>query len=255
MLSYELGYRIRPIPQLSLDLALFYADYEHIGVSVPEPHNLFFEPTPFPPHAILPVRAQSQGSAWSKGVELGVQAELTDWWRIRAGYTYLDAHIPLDSYIGRKDPENQVFAHSMMDLGDDWRLDLVGRYVDSIDYRSLAGDDHVPAYVTADVRLAWSPTRHVEIAIAGRNLVEARHREFITQSLYASEITYVNGSFLEAKLSGKVNQKLLPWPRTLRTPISPPWALMASLQNVNPSPVECLNFRRSTWPNFVKIFS
>jgi hypothetical protein len=35
---------------------------------------------------------------------------------------------------------------------------------------------------------------------------------------------------------GIVNQKRLPWPISLSTPMAPPWAVTANLQKVNPSP-------------------
>gem|GEM_PF-4841074 len=52
---------------------------------------------------------------------------------------------------------------------------------------------------------------------------------------------------------GRANQKVLPWPISLSTPIWPPWASTASLQKVNPKPVPWWFLRSSTWPNFSKM--
>ena len=38
---------------------------------------------------------------------------------------------------------------------------------------------------------------------------------------------------------GSTNQNVLPLPTSLSTPMEPPWASTANLQNVSPSPVEC----------------
>ena len=48
------------------------------------------------------------------------------------------------------------------------------RYVDSL------ASQNVPSYVTADVRLAWQPTKQLELAVVGQNLLDSRHPEFGT---------------------------------------------------------------------------
>ena len=70
------------------------------------------------------------------------------------------------------DPHNQVYLRSAWDLREDLEFDLMARYVDS-----LAGLD-VPSYITMDLRLAWRPRKHLELAVVGQNLLQAHHREF-----------------------------------------------------------------------------
>jgi len=57
--------------------------------------------------------------------------------------------------------------------------------------------------------------------------------------------------------AGTVNQKVLPFPTSLSTPIEPPWASTANLQKVKPSRWKyCCRFCcGETWPNFSKILS
>ena len=53
-------------------------------------------------------------------------------------------------------------------------LDCDFRYVDRL------ANQNVPSYVSADVRLGWQPTKHLELAVVGQNLLDSRHPEFGT---------------------------------------------------------------------------
>ena len=50
----------------------------------------------------------------------------------------------------------------------------------------------VPSYATMDLRLAWRPYKHLELAVVGQNLLQADHYEFAPtpdmQGLQATEI-------------------------------------------------------------------
>jgi iron complex outermembrane receptor protein len=69
-------------------------------------------------------------------------------------------------------PHNQVYLRSSWNLSDEWKLDLIGRYVDNLPALDI------PAYLTGDVRLAWQPFEHFEWAVVGRNLIDSPHQEF-----------------------------------------------------------------------------
>ena len=51
-------------------------------------------------------------------------------------------------------------------------FDSILRYVDQLP------NPIVPGYVTVDLRLAWRPTRDLEVAIVGQNLLDNQHAEF-----------------------------------------------------------------------------
>jgi iron complex outermembrane receptor protein len=70
------------------------------------------------------------------------------------------------------DPKASFIIHSAMDLPWNLRLDSFLRYVDDLP------NPHTPSYLTADVRLGWSPRKNCEIAIVGRNLFDDAHPEF-----------------------------------------------------------------------------
>jgi iron complex outermembrane receptor protein len=69
-------------------------------------------------------------------------------------------------------PVNQIYLRSSWDLPSDIQLDLIPRYVSTL---SALG---VGAYVELDARLAWRPSKSVETALVGQNLLQRSHFEF-----------------------------------------------------------------------------
>ncbi len=105
-----------------------------------------------------------------------------NWWRLRGGYTYFHkdlwakpGHVATAAAISTLgyDPKHQFSLQSIMDLPNNFQLDVTARYVDT-----LANPD-VKSYFTFDVRLAWQ-FRHLEIALVGQNLWDNEHSEFGT---------------------------------------------------------------------------
>jgi iron complex outermembrane receptor protein len=59
-----------------------------------------------------------------------------------------------------------------MDLPNHIKVDAILRYVGDLP------NPPTPSYLTADVRIAWSPRPNFEIAFVGRNLFDENHPEF-----------------------------------------------------------------------------
>ena len=70
------------------------------------------------------------------------------------------------------DPNCMFAIRSSLDLPHNIQFDSVLRYVGDLP------NPPTPAYLTMDVRLAWAPNSHVEIAVVGRNLLDDKHPEF-----------------------------------------------------------------------------
>jgi len=169
VLAYELGYRIQPHRRVSLSIAAFYNDYDNLrSVEKVNP------PTNFP----LVLGNGQKGESY--GAELTADYRVTDWWRLRAGYTPLHVRIrpkpgSTDTSFGSSeshDPEHQVFLRSSMDLPGNFEFDASFRYVTRI------ANQAVPAYAEMDVRVAWKPTARLELSIVGQNLLHDHHAEF-----------------------------------------------------------------------------
>jgi iron complex outermembrane recepter protein len=164
VLAYEAGYRVRPIERATLSLATYYNDYNNLrSVNALTPTNFI-------------IGNGFNGQTW--GVELSGTYQATDWWRLRAGYTYLHKDLwpgsskATPSIREGNDPENQFLLQSSMNLPAHFQFDVVGRYVDTL------RNPNVPSYVSFDARVAWWWKDSLEISIVGQNLWDNQHPEF-----------------------------------------------------------------------------
>lgn len=169
LLAYELGYRIQPHPRLLLSLATYYNDYDNLrSLEKVNP------PAPFP----LVIANGQEGESY--GAELTAEYRVTDWWRLRAGYTEMRINVrpkpgSTDTSKGSgesHDPKRQFSLRSSWDLPGHLEFDTGFRYVSQI------ANQAVPGYAELDVRLAWRPTPQLELSIVGQNLLHDRHAEF-----------------------------------------------------------------------------
>jgi iron complex outermembrane receptor protein len=165
LIAYELGYRAQPSNWFAVDVATFYNTYKHLRSLESTAPNLIID-------------NKLHGDTY--GAEVGATLKAADRWKFRTAYTYLQVHLHPDSdstdtMTARSegnDPHDQLYVQSSMDLPYHLDLDCMVRYVSEL--RSQG----VPAYVAADVRLAWRPNDRMEFAIVGQNLFDNRHPEF-----------------------------------------------------------------------------
>jgi iron complex outermembrane receptor protein len=163
LVAYELGYRVRPLENLTVSLAGFYNDYDQIRSL---DTNTFV------------LGNNNRAQEW--GLEISSQIQPASWWRLRGGYTFLEKNVEVepgaaDLNRGRaegNDPEQQFMLQSMFDLPGDVDLGFNVRYIDRLP------SPPVSAYFSFDVRVAWRPVDGVEISIVGQNLWDAQHAEF-----------------------------------------------------------------------------
>jgi len=178
LLAYELGYRVQPTDQLSVDIATFYNDYSHLRTL--EPGGPFLEISPSPAHLVFLSSADNEMEGETYGIEVAADWRASDWWRIQASYTYLQIQLELDRDSGDtisesaegESPHHQLSLRSSMDIVRDLALDLWVRYVDD-----LPSQD-VDSYFTLDVRLGWKLYGNVELSVVGQNLLDDQHPEY-----------------------------------------------------------------------------
>lgn len=188
--AYELGYRLQPRESLAFDLTLFFNDYHKlIGFENGPP---FLEPVPAPPHLVIPLVFNNNLKAETFGGEVTAQLELTEQWRLSAGYSYLKMQFDDDNMtagllnsearIGSS-PRHQYKVRSLLDLPGNLEFDTSLSYVDSLAARDI------PAYLRLDTRLGWRPSEVVELSVAMQNLLDDQHPEFTDQTgVTASEV-------------------------------------------------------------------
>ena len=179
VMAYELGYRAQPTDEFSFDTALFYNVYNNL--IVPKGGA----PIPGVP-LIVPAPRVNGLSAETYGVEFAANWALTETWRLRGNYSFLQMLVHSDPGInpGRErsiegaSPQNQVYLQSSWDLGKTVEFDLIGRYVERLSGFPSSAPNRVPSYVTMDARLGWRPNKAWEVAVVGQNLLASHHLEF-----------------------------------------------------------------------------
>lgn len=165
--AYEAGYRVQPTKQVNLDFALFYNEYDRL-INFASALGRFVPGTPAGTAEIPLVNIQS---GHTYGGEAAITFEPVEHWRLTATYALLREAISGNSLPGAvvtDDPENQASLRSSFDLKR-VTIDAQVRYVSQI--------RGVPAYTTADLRIAFRPTDQLELALVGQNLLEDDHQE------------------------------------------------------------------------------
>lgn len=163
--AYEIGYRVEPSPQASLSISTFYNVYDQLRS---------LEPT----GGGLVVGNMMEGNTY--GVETWGSYGISEWWQLKAGYTYFkkDLHLKPGSgdTISLKsadtDPGHQFSVRSLMNLAHGLDLDIALRSVGD-----LPGSG-VPGYVALDGRLGWKISKSTEASLSAFNLLDKRHPEF-----------------------------------------------------------------------------
>jgi iron complex outermembrane receptor protein len=183
--GYELGYRRLLGKNLYVDATAFYNHY-HDLFSEDLEGSPYLETTPAPPHLLLPAQFRNGLLGYTKGVEIAPEWRVTDFWRLRGSYSFLQMNIgkaPHSGDVGTapgiigSSPQHQGTVASAFDLSKTLQLDLTYRYV------SVLPGQKVPAYSTGDARFAWRFSRQWEISLVGRNLFQPSHFEFLGDPL------------------------------------------------------------------------
>jgi iron complex outermembrane receptor protein len=179
VLAYEAGYRFQPAPRFSTDLAVFYNEYRHLRTTESVGSPDFDASLPGAP-LVQRVNLDNKANGETFGAEFAVRWAATGWWDLHGSYSALDLqlHRSPTSNAGDaeldedKAPHHQLRLRSAFTFSREWRLDLIGRYVDAI------ADFNIKGYWELDARLAWSPRPNLEISLNGRNLLHSSHAEF-----------------------------------------------------------------------------
>jgi len=173
LLAYELGWRLQPQEKLSISLATFYNVYDNVRSA---------EPGSAPLNIPITFGNGVQGQTY--GVELSATHQVTQWWYLRGGYTFLKKHLTIkptsadlnEGTAESNDPEHQFLIQSMMNLPGRIELGTVLRYVGEL------SKPPVPGYFGLDVKIGWKLNKVVELSIVGQNLIDKHHAEFIPSS-------------------------------------------------------------------------
>ena len=162
---YELGYRAQATREVSFSITGFYHDQDKLRTLRAQPGG-----------GVLANDLEGRTS----GFETWANWRAAEWWRLNAGFTYLDQDLRLregatDAQAASatgNDPGHWWNLRSAFDLGRSLELDVMVRHYDEL------ADPRVPAYTAIDVRLGWRAARALELSLIGQNLGDRRHPEW-----------------------------------------------------------------------------
>jgi iron complex outermembrane receptor protein len=173
--SYELGYRARPAESAYLTVSGFYNQYDDLLST--DALTQFDEAD----RRIVPVTFSNGVHGWSHGVEATADVRVRAWWRLTANYSYLTVDAAKDpgglDVSQVRNYEGTVAHHqfqwtSSTDIRGGWSVDAALRRVSAIAVGSI------PAYTTANVRIARQMGHGVELSLVGTNLLQRNHIEW-----------------------------------------------------------------------------
>jgi len=189
LIAYELGFRSQLLPELSLDLAGFYNDYDRIIDPVENP-AVVLESTPAPLHLLRSNVFDNALSGKTHGIEAMLRWQANENWRLEGSWTFLEMDIhpenPLavDNGTGfeGESPEQQFQIRSLLNLPHNLTLDTSLFWVDEIP--ALDIDD----YLRLDLHIGWEPVPALNVDLFVQNILERRHPEFDPALYIPSEV-------------------------------------------------------------------
>ncbi len=151
LMAYELGYRAKLGPALTMSLSSFYNVYSDV------------RSTSITPLTVLPFFFANNLEGHSYGAELTGDLQLTQNWSLHLGYNLMKSmlHVKageIDISNGHNetaDPEHQFALRSSVNLPARMELDASLRWVDTLHNNNGPALGTVPAYLELDARLAW----------------------------------------------------------------------------------------------------
>ncbi|WP_289020822.1 TonB-dependent receptor [Desulfobacter postgatei] len=177
--AYELGYRFIPIDSFSMDLAVFFNDYDDLRST---------ELTQVLTNSGITQYATIINGASTEtcGLELSLKYKYSDFFQGHLSYSFLENLI--EKYNGYGFPRHQISLQGDFAITKNMQLNLWFRYVDEMDalYVFDTGKTYeVDSYLTMDVRFAWQILPDLEFSVVGQNLLRGDHVEFVQESFSA----------------------------------------------------------------------
>jgi iron complex outermembrane receptor protein len=167
--AYELGLRARPVSSLTLDASGFVYRYDDLRSTEPASGS-------------IPPTFRNGLNAKSHGAELAAMYQPFRRLLVKGSYRLLDLRFSKDAdsrdatngSSEGDDPKHVAVVGAHLTLPHEIEIDAFLRVASALPRPPLGG------YTTMDARLGWRAGKQWEIALIGRNLLDAQHPEFIT---------------------------------------------------------------------------
>lgn len=199
MIAWEAGYRFYPSPRVSTDITVFYNNYRKL-----ESSDLL--------SVVGPLTFNNQLEGESYGLEVAGSWKPYSWISVDLAYSYIKLQLETKGTTSQNiykltgegsSPRHQVSLRTGLDLGNNLRLNLWSRYRDRLKNASPQAytlGKEIHDYLTLDANLIWEPRPGLELMLAGKNLFDSRHLEFIQES-------FTPPTEIERSIYGKISWK------------------------------------------------
>jgi iron complex outermembrane receptor protein len=193
LVAYEAGYRLQPDKSIYLDIAAFVNVYD--GLIVTEDYAAFLETTPPPAHLTVATQYNNDSKRETHGIEFASSWQVTDWWKLAAGYTWLQMDLgsqraaQIEQEQPGDSPRDQWNLRSSIQWSRSVSFDTALYYVDPLPAQGI------PSYVRLDMHVGWRASDSLSASLTGTNLLQGQHAEFagygtispveVRRSLYA----------------------------------------------------------------------
>lgn len=198
MVAYELGYRIQPEKNISVDVSTFYNDYSRLIIGVAG------TPTAYGAYTIIPISPENTGTAHTWGAESTVKWNPMSNVELAASYTLLqmkfDQQDPLGYNFRDKSPQQALNLSATLQLPHDVEFTTAAYFVDRLAAIDINTSDNIDAYTRLDMRLGWNPLDNLELSLVGQNLLDSRHQEY-------GGFAYQNSSQIPRSVYGNIAWK------------------------------------------------
>jgi iron complex outermembrane receptor protein len=174
LVAYEIGYRMQPVQQVSIDVATFYNNYNTISTlerQAVQPGSPLIVPLQF--------GNKEHGDTW--GGEIAGTYEVTPQWRLSGSYSILETALrndrnSSDSTSAASDngsaPQHQFQIHSCLDITRNVQFNSALYYVGHVP------DFNIPSYFSADLNVTVQIREGMSLQVGVLNLFDAHHPEY-----------------------------------------------------------------------------
>ena len=171
VIAYELGWRFQASKKVSASVSSFYNTYDNVRSAEPGAGNALGK--------VYPITYGNGVKGETYGAELSANAQVTNWWNLRGGYTFLKKNLwakegsqDMNKATAESDdPMHQFLIQSNVQLPLHFQFGTVVRYVAQLP------KPVVKAYTGLDLKLGWN-YKCLELSVVGQNLLYNQHREF-----------------------------------------------------------------------------
>ncbi|HEX5764642.1 MAG TPA: TonB-dependent receptor [Woeseiaceae bacterium] len=178
LVATEMGYRAAFTQDLSLDLNLYYNQYDRLQTQ--EVGDITLVPDPPPGYLVLPATLANGMEGDTYGGTLVANWQPAAYWRLQFQYAYLEMDLELKPgsvnedalSIAGNSPTHQAAVHAFLQLP--YNLDVYAgvRYTDELPALG------VPDYTAVDISIGWQATERLRTSLTVHNLNDDTHLEF-----------------------------------------------------------------------------